>query len=273
MPVDTRRVNGPASTISLSSYISSEPNEGKPLLNYDDRRVDGRKCDEIRPMYLKAGVIRQSNGSAYLETRGTKVICAVYGPRDNPRKHDFSSKGTLTCTLQYAPFARKERPPRDSNTQHDTLNKEYSNLIRSALHHAICLDAYPKAQIDVHINVIEEEGNVLSHAIMVASTALADAGIQMLDVVTSASLVHSATDNVRLLDPTHGEMVHPDVCGGVTVAYLPSLNQVSGLLHNGEQEVDETIKGINMCIEGCLRVHSLMKECLLQVAREKEKDK
>merc|ERR1711973_704416 len=224
-------------------------------------------------MYLKAGVIRQSNGSAYLETRGTKVICAVYGPRDNPRKHDFSSKGTLTCTLQYAPFARKERPPRDSNTQHDTLNKEYSNLIRSALHHAICLDAYPKAQIDVHINVIEEEGNVLSHAIMVASTALADAGIQMLDVVTSASLVHSATDNVRLLDPTHGEMVHPDVCGGVTVAYLPSLNQVSGLLHNGEQEVDETIKGINMCIEGCLRVHSLMKECLLQVAREKGKDK
>lgn len=266
MPLDTRRVNGPATTFSLSSYISNEEEERRPLVDYDDHRVDGRKSDEIRPIYLKAGVIQQSNGSAYLETRGTKVICAVYGPRDNPRKHDFSSTGNLTCSLQYAPFARKERT-RD-NTQ-DAQNKEHSNLIQSALDYAVCLDAYPKAQIDVHINVLEENGDTLSHAIMAASIALADAGIQMLDIVTSCSLVYN--NDILLMDPCSAEIRHPDVFGSLTVAYLPSLNQVSGLIQNGEQEVDESIKAINMCIEGCLRVHSVMKQCLLQVATQKEK--
>jgi len=260
MPLDTRRVNGPNNTISLSNYISKE--EERPLLDYEDERVDGRKSDEIRPIYLKAGVIQQANGSAYLETNGTKVISAVYGPRDNPRKHDFSSTGNLTCTLKYAPFARKERI-RDNQ---DVQSKEYSNLICEALHYAICLESYPKAQIDVYINIIEENGDTLSHAIMAASVALADAGIQMLDVVTSCSLVYN--DELSLLDPGNTELLHPNIFGSLTVAYLPSLNQVSALIKNGEQDLDDSIKSINVCIEGCLRVHSVMKECL-QVTMDK----
>jgi len=266
MPLDTRRVNGPPTTISLSSFLTKEDDE-RPLLDYDDQRVDGRKCDEIRPIYLKAGVVQQSNGSAYLETRGTKVICAVYGPRDNPRKHDFSSTGNLTCTLQYAPFARHNTRARDNNQ--DPQSKEYSNIIRSALHYAVCLEEYPKAQIDVYVNIIEENGDTLSHAIMAASIALADAGIQMLDLVTSCSLVYN--EDVSLLDPGHKELLHPDVFGSLTVAYLPSLNQVCGLIKKGEQDVDESIRSINMCIEGCLRVHSLMKDCLVKVAVDAKK--
>ena len=191
----------------------------------------------------------------------------MYGPRDNPRKHDFSTTGNLTCTLQYAPFARRER--RNDNNNQDTQSKEYSNLIRSALHYAVCLEEYPKAQIDIYVNVIEENGDTLSHAIMAASIALADAGIRMLDIVTACSLVFNE-DNA-LLDPAGRELTHRDVFGSVTVAYLPSLNQVCGLVKRGEQDVDESIRSINTCIEGCLRVHSVMKDCLLKVAMVEKK--
>ena len=98
---------------------------------------------------------------------------------------------------------------------------------------------------------------------MAASVALADAGIQMLDVVTSCSLVYN--EDVSLIDPQNSELLHPEIFGSLTVSYLPSLNQVSGLVKNGEQEVDESIKAINSCIEGCLRVHSVIKECLVKV--------
>ena len=147
-------------------------------------------------------------------------------------------------------------------------SKEYSNLICKALHHAICLESYPKALIDVYINIIEENGTTLSHAIMAASIALADAGIQMLDIVTSCSLVYN--DELSLIDPINSELHHPDIYGRLTVAYLPSLNQVSGLIKDGEQDVDESIGAINACIEGCLRVHSVMKECLVKVTMDEE---
>ena len=53
MPVDTRRVNGPATTFPLSTFLTKE--EETPLLDYEDVRGDGRKCDEVRPIFLKAG--------------------------------------------------------------------------------------------------------------------------------------------------------------------------------------------------------------------------
>jgi len=262
MPVDTRRVNGPNNTISLSNFIrTSEPEQ---LIDEKGVRADGRKWDEIRPLYLKAGVVQQANGSAYLEASGTKVIVAVYGPRDNPKKHDFSSTGLLTCHLSYAQFSRKERI-RDID---DVQSKENANLICQSLRRAVCLESYPKAIIDVFINILEENGTTLSYAIMAASIALADAGIQMLDIVTSCSLVYN--EELSLLDPKNSELQHPSMYGRLTVAYLPSLNQVSGLVKDGEQDVDETIRAISTCIEGCLRVHSVMKECLVKATMDEE---
>ena len=209
--------------------------------------------------------MQKANGSAYVETSGTKLVCSVYGPRDKHRKHDFSSKGHMTCVLSYAPFSRAERV---SSGHQDALSKEYSSLITEALQCAVCLNSYPKAQIDVYINVLEDNGNTLSHAIVAASVAIADAGIEMLDLVTSCSLVFN--DKVTCIDPDNIEALHPDINGSLTVAYLPSLNQISCLLKDGEQDVDESITVINTCIEACLRVHEIMKECLVRSASDKD---
>ena len=47
---------------------------------------------------LKTGVISQASGSAYAENAGTKVICAVYGPRQlSGSDLEFSPVGKLRC--------------------------------------------------------------------------------------------------------------------------------------------------------------------------------
>ena len=192
-----------------------------------------------------------------METSGTKLMCAVYGPRDHYKKHEYSSKCTVTCTLNYAPFSRHDRVI-DNN---DVISKEYSNIIVESLSSAICIDSYPKTFIDIYITVLEDNGNTLCHAIMASSVALADAGIEMVDLVTSSSLVFN--DKVLCMDPTLKERLHPSIMGSLTIAYLPSLNQVSCLIKDGEQSIDDSIASVNKCIEACLRLHSVMKDCLV----------
>ena len=65
--------------------------------NSKSKRQDGRSKDDHRPIFLRTGVISQARGSAYVEQGNTKVMCGVYGPREIPRRSDFSMKGVLSC--------------------------------------------------------------------------------------------------------------------------------------------------------------------------------
>ena len=47
-----------------------------------DKRVDGRRPDEMRPITAKAGVIKRADGSAMFQIGNTVAYAAVYGPRD-----------------------------------------------------------------------------------------------------------------------------------------------------------------------------------------------
>lgn len=44
-------------------------------------RVDGRRALELRQIRMRMGVFGQADGSAYIEHGNTKVLAAVYGPR------------------------------------------------------------------------------------------------------------------------------------------------------------------------------------------------
>jgi exosome complex component MTR3 len=48
---------------------------------------------------MQTDVISQAKGSAYIEQGNTKVVCGVYGPREIPKRSDFSMSGVLFCHL------------------------------------------------------------------------------------------------------------------------------------------------------------------------------
>ena len=72
-----------------------------------DKRQDGRSKDEHRLIFMKTGVISQARGSAYVEQGQTKVMCGVYGPREIPRRSDFSMNGVLSCRYVYLNISRR----------------------------------------------------------------------------------------------------------------------------------------------------------------------
>jgi polyribonucleotide nucleotidyltransferase len=141
--------------------------------NSDGRRLDGRKFNEFRQIYMKTGIIEQAAGSAYLEMNNTKVIVGVYGPRQTP-KMEFSEVGKLECEFKYTSFACKGL---HKSYPQDKEEKENSSAMKSALEVSIILEKFPKSVIDIYALVLESGGGALSAAITCASLALADAGI------------------------------------------------------------------------------------------------
>ena len=65
-------------------------------------------------------------------------MCSVYGPLDHYKKHEYSPKCTITCTLNYAQFSRHERVIDNNGVN----SKEYSNIIVESLSSRICIKVY-----------------------------------------------------------------------------------------------------------------------------------
>ena len=57
------------------------------LLDENGKRSDGRTVNETRKVMIKAGVLKNANGSAYIEFGDNKILAGVYGPRDVHPKH------------------------------------------------------------------------------------------------------------------------------------------------------------------------------------------
>jgi exosome complex component MTR3 len=101
----------------------------------------------------------------------------------------------------------------------------------------VCLHEFPNYQIDIFIQVLEDDGAVLSTAIMAAGIAFIDASVPCFDMPTSSTI---AFHNGRtLVDPTAEEeevvsSSNPhDNHGTVTITTLNSIEQVSQILFSG----------------------------------------
>ena len=47
-----------------------------------NKRLDGRKFDEVRKMHAKVGIIKRADGSAMFQIGDTIALAAVFGPRE-----------------------------------------------------------------------------------------------------------------------------------------------------------------------------------------------
>ena len=185
-------------------------------------RPNNRPANALRPTYLRTGVVHGSAGSAYLEQEHTKLVCAVYGPRWSKRM-EYSETGQFVCDLKYAPTAQHQRRKRQQTDDEKTA----SHTLTRTLTPAIRLAQYPKSSIEAYVLVLEDDGGALPAAMTAVSLALADAQVEMLDLLAAASahLISTsttATSHSLLLDCTATEQQHPTHVASLSLAYLPA---------------------------------------------------
>ncbi|KAF9428967.1 hypothetical protein BGZ94_000308 [Podila epigama] len=276
--MDRKRVPGPELSVApLVEY----PIDRKCWTPQQEQRHDTkRQPEDMRPIYLKTGLISQANGSAYIELDKTKIACGVYGPRSVKKAGQaFSGHGTLNCEIKFATFSCAKRR---SNVR-DAQEKNLSLIITQALTPAVRLDLLPKSTIDVYVTVLECDGisSCLSAAIVAASSALAHAGIEMLDLVaacsasyisTGPSIASESTGSIAtsppqiFMDADLEEEKHEQ--GSIVLAYMPSRNEVTHVFQSGKAEGTTISQSVEHCVEACNKIYAVMHHALVESITE-----
>ncbi|MGB9636700.1 MAG: exosome complex exonuclease Rrp41, partial [Thermoplasmata archaeon] len=143
--------------------------ENKPkLVNENNLRIDGRKLDELRPIRIEAGVLKRADGSAYVEWGENKVLAAVYGPREAKPKHiQNPSRAIVQCRYNMAPFSVSER----KRPGPDRRSVEISKITGEVFEHVLFLEMFPRASIDIFIEVLQANAGTRCAGITAASVA------------------------------------------------------------------------------------------------------
>ena len=262
---DPKRNCGPEDAIE-PPVLYKDKQAGKPL-DKNNKRSDGRKWDELRPLYMKVGIITKAQGSVYLEMGDTKLIAAVYGPKEIIRRDEFSLKGKVFCEFKFMPFSRIHYCEQRQSFEEKMISKTISD----AMEGVILLEKFPKAQVDISIQVIQDDGSALSLALTAASIALINANIEIKDLVVGTTL-RFFDSNELLVDPTieeeHGPFSKYPGGAGFHMAVLPSLAQISSLKQTGRIEQSQARDCIETCWESCLRLATGIKKLLKEANEE-----
>lgn len=219
------------------------------------KRLDGRGLEELRPIKIEAGVLRRADGSAWVEWGKNKVIAAVYGPREaHPRHLQDPMKARVQCRYNMAPFSVTER----KRPGPDRRSVEISKVISEVFENVIFTQQFPRATIDVFIEVLQADAGTRCSGITAASVALADSGIPLRDLVPACAV-----------GKIEGELV-VDLCkeednegeADLPLAILPRTREILLLQMDGKLSPEEFDKILDLGINACMQIYELQKEAL-----------
>ncbi|KAL6218419.1 hypothetical protein ACLB2K_011633 [Fragaria x ananassa] len=227
-------------------------------------RLDGRRPMEMRQIRAEIGVVSKADGSAMFEMGNTKVIAAVYGPREvQNRSQQLNANALVRCEYTMANFSTGDRMRKPKGDRRST---EISLVIRQTMEECILTNLMPRSQIDIFVQVLQADGGTRSACINAATLALADAGIPMRDLVTSCSAGY--LNSTPLLDLNYIE----DSAGGadVTLGIMPKLDKVTLLQMDAKLSLDTFETVMQLAIEGCKAVADYIREILLENTKQLE---
>jgi exosome complex component RRP41 len=227
----------------------------KKLIDEKGKRLDGRKWDELRPISLQVGLLKNADGSAYIEWGKNKIMAAVYGPKEVHPKHQvLPDRALLRCRYHMAPFSVDER----KNPAPSRREIEISKVTREALVPAVIVEDYPRTAIEVWVEVLQSDGGSRCAGITAASLALADAGINMRDLVVGCSCGLIEGQVVADLDDTEDK----EGDGDMPVAIMPNLGQVSLLQVDGIYSREKFQKAFELAIEKGKQIYAMQRQAL-----------
>ena len=231
------------------------------------QRIDGRKFDEARPIEAKVGVIKRADGSAMFKIGNTWAYAAVYGPRNlHPKFMQDPQRGILRCSYNMMPFSSSGERVRPGGSRR---SKEISMVSEKALLPVLNLEDYPNSVVDVFIELPQTEAGSRCAGICAASMALADAGLDMKDLVCAVS-VGKVADKL-LVDLDYSEESYADgPVADIPIAMMPGSGKITLLQMDGEVKKEELMKALQMGKKICMDIYEVQKKALKEKYHEIE---
>ncbi len=226
-----------------------------------DKRFDGRKMDELRPITAKVGVIDRADGSAFFQIGKTTALAAVYGPRDlHPKFMQNPGTGILRCVYNMMPFSSKGGRIRPGGSRR---SKEINMVMEKALLPVLNLKDYPNTVVDVFVELPQTDAGTRCAGICAASLALADAGLDMRDLVAAVAVGKVGKQIVA--DLMYDEEAYEGEDGGATdtpVAMIPRTGEITLLQLDGEMPRADLQKALKLAQIKCREIYEIQKKAL-----------
>lgn len=284
---ERRRLLGPTNTIIPNIGILLDPKKETNAL---------KEPNDIRPFFLKTGIIANANGLAYLEVGNTILEVQVYGPR--PIRGSFVERASFLVECKFLPHIFQPHEvalngtdlSSNSNTCGSNWRQGLTNIeqriltyLETALLPSIVLEKYPKSTIDVFVSVLALEDvrgepdehktlllNLIGWAVNCSSLALVDSGIEVKDIVTSGNVQYTPASGQSECDAIEGQENTLDAL----VSFMNMKNdEIVGLWLEGyQQQVSE--EAVLHMIDGCdsmaKRVRANINAFLVKQVQESE---
>lgn len=225
------------------------------LFREDGKRLDGREKNELRPIKMEVGVIKNADGSAYLEWGNNKIFVAVYGPREvHPHHLAKPDRGILRVFYRMATFSvfdRKRPAP-------GRREKEISMIISDCIEPILFLELYPGTSFEVFIEVIDADGGTRCASTTGAALALADAGIPMKSLVSAVAVGKIDGKIVVDLSGIEDKAGEADLPCAITWYN----KEISLLQFDGNMDLNEMSEFLDLAKDALGRIHQIQLEAL-----------
>ena len=169
-------------------YIQKEAVRG--LIMQDNKRLDGRGFDEVRPISSEVGILPRAHGSALFSRGETQALALVtLGTTEDAQEFDSYTGGETTkkfilhCWI--SPIIPSAKP--DASAAPPRREIGHGALAERSIEPMIPLDTYPYA-VRVTSEIMESNGSTSMASVCGGTLALLDAGVPMTRPVAGISV-------------------------------------------------------------------------------------
>jgi exosome complex component RRP41 len=136
---------------------------------------------------------------------------------------------------------------------------EFAATIKSTFEPVIRTSLYPRSQIDIYVQVLQQDGSTLQACINATTLALINAGIPMSDFVCAVTGgVHSTSPMLDLTTLEENDIPH------VTVAVMPKSKKVVLVTMETRLHVERFQELLNLARDAGAILHQEMREAVLE---------
>uniref|UniRef100_A0AC34RKP0 Exoribonuclease phosphorolytic domain-containing protein n=1 Tax=Panagrolaimus sp. JU765 TaxID=591449 RepID=A0AC34RKP0_9BILA len=208
---------------------------------------------------FKFGQYPHADGSVYYEQGCTKVMCAVYGPRQT-RGRTSDDLCQINCQFSLASFALKSRKKAQRSL-------EAGRLLERTLKSVIDRAAYPKTRVDIFCEIIQGDGSHLAACVNAASLALIDAGIPVKGIVSAVEcgVVHGhiCTD-LNMLE-TRGNSPK------IVIATLDGARESVMMDYKNNYHINQLDKLIDAAFDANEKIYGCLRQAIVERTMELQK--
>lgn len=135
-------------------------------------RNDGRKADELRPLTIRSGILKNAHGSVLISTGNTQVLCTAMLEEGVPPFLAGTGNGWMTAEYAMLPASTPHRKKRDGMKQ-DGRGVEIQRLIGRSLRSVCDFAGMGEYTIHIDCDVLNADGGTRTASISGAFVAAA----------------------------------------------------------------------------------------------------